>query len=496
MYDIVIIGAGVVGGFVARQLSRYRLKIALIEKHDDVCFETSRANSAIIHAGYNGHPGSIKAVLTKAANEDFHNVCAQLDVEFERLGALIIAVDDEGKQKILEKYAKGQQNGIKGLELLTGKQALAMEPNLNPRVIYAMYSPTVGVVNPWEFGLAACENAVDNGVELHLSTKVLDLKRQADGYYAVKTNKGEFIAKYVINCAGIYSDEINNLVAKPFFRIAPRRGEYFVLDKEARSFVNHVVFEARADDDVKGVIIIPTVHGNVLVGPSTQDDIDKDDVKTTAEHLQAVKRVAAQSMVNIPFDLTIRTFAGIRPRPQMGKLNQKTGEWEYGEDKVKDFILGEPEGVENFINCAGIKSPGLTCANEIGKYILHIIEEKEGANLIPNPDFSPCRRPLTRFSKRTDEEKASLIKENPAFGNVVCRCGEITEAEIVDVIQRNCGARSLDGVKRRAGTSLGRCQGGFCTPLVVEILERELKRGPEQITKDEAGSNIVTDTLL
>lgn len=494
MYDIVIIGAGVVGSFVARQLARYDLKIALLEKNWDVCCEATKANSAIVHSGYSGKPSSLKAWMTRIANEDFHNVCEELDVEFSRMGSLLIASDEVGMGKIQDKYKRGLKNGVKGMEIISGERAREMEPNLNPNVSMALYVPTTGVVNPWEWGLAAAENAVDNGAELFLQTKVHNIVRM-DGVFIVETSKQVFRARYVINCAGLYSDEINNMAAKPFFRIAPRRGEYYVLDTEAKNTVRHVIMQARDNEDVKGVIVLPTVHGNILVGPSTEDLEVKDDYRTTEEKLEPVKSVAETSIVGIPYQHVIRSFAGIRPRPQLIRFNEDSGAYEFYEDDVKDFILGEPEGAENFLNCAGIKSPGLTCANEIGKYIAGLIKEKEGDSLRLNPIFNPKRRPLSRFHKLPFEEQQKLVRLNPLYGRIVCRCCQITEAEIVDVVHRNVGAKTVDGVKRRAGSGLGRCQGGFCTPAIIKILARELGIDPKDVRKDAEGSEILSGKL-
>jgi len=494
MYDVVIIGAGVVGSFVARQLARYRLQIALLEKNSDICCEATRANTAIVHSGYNGKPGSIKAGMTRKANEDFHRVCAELDVEFSRTGSLMIAVDETGVEKIHDKYKKGLQNGVQGMEIISGARALEMEPNLNPEVIAALYVPSTGVVNPWEFGSAAAENAVDNGVELFLNTGVGNIRRTDNGTFILDTAKGVFTARYVVNCAGLHSDEINNMVAEPFFRIAPRRGEYYVLDTEARHTVRRVIFTARKNEDIKGVIVAPTVHGNILVGPSTEDIKAKDDYRTTAEKLASVKSLAGESVRGIPYHLVIRSFSGIRPRPQLLRFNAG-GEAEFYEDKVKDFILGEPAGCDNFINCAGIKSPGLTCANEIGKYVADLIKTKEGDRLKPNTAFNPRRRPVVRFHKLPFGEQQRLVRENPLYGHIVYRCRQITEAEIIDAVRRGAGATTVDGVKRRAGTALGRCQGGFCTPAVINILARELGIEPEKVRKDAAGSEILCGRL-
>ena len=504
-YDIIIVGAGVCGSFTARNLARFDMKILVLDKAADICCGTTRANSAIVHSGYSGKPGALKSKLTKMANEDFHNVCQELDVEFERIGSLMMAIDERGIEKVYEKYNRGLKNEIQGLEILEHDQALAKEPHLNPKVRIAMYAPTTGIVNPWEFGLAAMENAVDNGVELKLHTRVLDIKpctydsEQEDGTkqqgYNVITNQGEFQTRYVINCAGVYSDEINNLVGRPFFRVAPRKGEYILLDREKEDdrMVHHVIFQARDNEDAKGVIILPTVHGNTLVGPTAEDISDKEDTSVSMKGMEHIRRVSAKSIVGLPFEKQIRTFAGVRPRPQvLDGIDEATGESLYAEDDVKDFIIREVENAPGFINCAGIKSPGLTCANEIGKYIANIVAEKEGAGLKIREDYNPIRRKLYRFHKQSKEVQEAMLKENPKLGNMVCRCSNITEAEVIDAIHRNCGATTVDGVKRRVGTGMGRCQGGFCMPYITEILHRELGISYDQIEKDKKDSYIIT----
>ena len=488
MYDVVIIGAGVIGGFVARNLAKYDLKIALLERHSDVCNEATKANSAIVHSGYNGKPGATKTWMTTQANANFHNVCKELDVKFERCGSLMVAIDGKGEKKVREKYERGLGNQIPELQLISGEEALKLEPNLNPEVRIALYAPTTGIVNPWEFGIAAIENAVDNGVELFLNCEVNDIKRQEDGLYQVCTKTEEFITRYVINCGGLHSHTIHNMISKPFFKIAPRRGEYIVLDK-GTNHMSHVVFQGRGEDSPKGVIVVPTVDGNILVGPSTEDVYGDYNVKTSREKLDGIRNVSANSIVDLPFDKTIRTFAGIRPRPQLFGYNPENGEMEYFEDGVKDFILGEPEDAPNFLNCAGTKSPALTCADEIGKYTVELLKKKE--TLIEKKDYNPIRRPLIRFNEMSPQERAGFIEANPEHSRIVCRCQQVTEAEIVDVIHRNAGATTIDGVKRRAGSSLGRCQGGFCTSEVIKILARELSIPEENVMKQEVGSYMV-----
>ncbi len=283
------------------------------------------------------------------------------------------------------------------------------------------------------------------------------------------------------------------MVANPFFRISPRKGEYIVLDKDDKETksVNHVIFQARDSSDSKGVIVLPTVEGNILVGPTSQDIEDKEETSVSKESLEYIKRVSSKSVENLPFGKQIRTFAGIRPRPQL--LTQMDGEEVYVEDDVKDFIIGEVKSSPYFINCAGIKSPGLTCANEIGKYVADIVKDKEGESLTYNQNYNPKRRKLYRFHEKTELEQEVLVNQNPKLGNVICRCNKITEAEVVDVIHRNCGATTVDGVKRRVGTGMGRCQGGYCMEMITEIIHREINTPYTEIEKDAKGSYIITD---
>ena len=507
-FDIVVIGAGVIGGFVARHLMKTKLKLAILEKNSDVCCEGTRSNSAVVHSGYNGKPGSIKGAMTVKANENFHNVCQELQVEFERCGSLMVAVGEKGMEKIKKKYEQGQQNNVKGLCILSKEEALKMEPNLNPHIIGALYAPSTGIVNPWEFGLAAVENAVENGAELFTNTKVIGIQKRKKGFL-IKTNQNEFRARYVINCAGLYSDEVSNMVNEPFFAIKPRRGEYYVLDTEAKGFVNHVVFSAHEDEDAKGVLVTPTVHGNILVGPTAFDIKEKDDYGTNLNALKTMHTAVCESVAGVPFNLTIRSFSGIRARPNWLKKDSITGEYHTYEDDVKDFIIQEVDqevnqernqkenqkGEEGFFNVAGIKSPGLTCADEIGQYVAEMVLTKMALSktnqLARNENFNPCRREVVRFAQMSPDRQEELIRQDKNYGRIVCRCRKVTEAEVIDAINRKAGATSLDGVKRRAGTCLGRCQGSFCTERILRILSRELNIPMDKIDKNLGGATVV-----
>jgi glycerol-3-phosphate dehydrogenase len=486
-FDAVVIGGGVIGAFVARHLTKTQMSVAILEKNSDICCEGTRANTAIVHSGYSGKPGTLKAQLTVRANENFHNVCDDLQVEFERCGSLMVVTNEKGISKIQDKFERGLENGVKGLRIISREEALEMEPNINPDVAAALYSPATGVVNPWELGIAAIENAVAGGAKLFLKTKVLAIKKRKNGYL-LHTSSGDFKARYVINCAGLYSDEINDMVNEPFFAVMPRRGDYYLLDTQARGLVSRVIFTARGDDDPKGIIVAPTVHGNILLGPTAVDIEDKGDNATTDEGLATIRKEVSNTVLNVPFDMIIRSFSGVRARPAWLLKDPETGELSRYENDVKDFIIGEES--EGFFNAAGIKSPGLTCADEIGQYVAGMVVAKMD-NPQPNENFNPRRKEVARFAAASLEQQQALIEQDKNYGKIICRCRKITEAEIIDAIRRNAGATSLDGVKRRAGTGLGRCQGGFCAEKVLRILARELNLPIDQIENDQGGATVV-----
>lgn len=475
-YDAVVIGAGVMGSFVARSLMRKKLRVAVVEKENDVGCGVSKAHTAIVHPGYSGKPGALKSKLTVVANENYHNVCEELDVEFRRCGSVIVAKGENGIEKLHEKMNRGMKNGVKGMHLLSKEETLKIEPNLQEDIVASLYAPSTGVVDPWEFVVGAIENAVDNGAELFLSTKVLDIEG-VEGHFKISTSKGVFKSRHVINCAGLYSDEINDMLEEPFFKIKPRSGEYIVLDVKAKGLVNGFVFQAR-ESDTKGVIVSPTIHGNILVGPSSKDIEDKDDRSTSIERLDLIREISGNSVSGIPFDLAISSFAGVRPRPNWIKRGED-GSIEAYEDDVKDFIIGRGKKNRNFINVAGIKSPGFTCADEVGKYVAAMVME-DYPEAEDNPRFNPRRRKRTRFKKLNTEDKRKAIEKDADFGKIVCRCNIITRAEILDVIRRNTGATTVDGVKRRTGACLGRCHGSHCADEIADILSEELGAPKEE----------------
>ncbi|WIV12678.1 NAD(P)/FAD-dependent oxidoreductase [Proteiniborus sp. MB09-C3] len=471
MYDIAIIGAGVIGAFIARELARYELNIVLIDKENDVSNGASKANSAIIHAGYDAKLGTNMAKFNSLGNPMFDKVCEELDVEFKRTGSFVVGFDDADMETIKELYQRGLDNEIEGLEIIDGDKVREMEPNLNDTIKGALYAPTCGIISPWELTIALAENAADNGVEILLNNEVVDIKKIELGYKII-TNKREIDSKYVINCAGVYADKVNDMVSKDSFIITPRKGQYFVLDKSVGDFVNTVVFQCPSKVG-KGILIAPTIHGNLLLGPDAEDIEDKDDVSTASENLEYIKEIAKNSSSSVPVSKVITTYSGLRSEVSTG-----------------DFIIGEAKDAKGFINVAGIKSPGLSSSPAIAEYVVDIMKGITG-ELKEKSDFNPRRRRVIRFNNLGDEEKAELIKKDPSFGRIICRCESVTEGEIVDIIRRNAGATTVDGVKRRARPGTGRCQGGFCGPRIVEILARELNKDMDEIVKDREGSYIL-----
>lgn len=469
-YDVAVIGGGVTGSSVARELSRYDMKVCLLEKEEDVCSGTSKANSAIVHAGYDAEYGSMKARFNVEGNRMMEELSKQLDFEFKRNGSLVLcfAEEDMGSLKCL--YEKGIKNGVEGLSIISGDEARKMEPNLSDEVFAALYAPTGGIVCPFGLTIAMAENACENGVEFLLNTKVDNIQK-TEGGYTVETSKGEIKARFIVNAAGVYADVFHNMVSEKKIHITPRRGDYCLLDKEAGNHVSKTIFQLPGKYG-KGILVSPTVHGNLLIGPTAIDIEDKEATATTAEGLRETIEKSAVSVKNIPLRQIITSFAGLRAH-----------------EDFDDFIIGEPEDAEGFFDAAGIESPGLSAAPAIGKYLGELIGKKAGAKLKEN--FKAERKGIVRLNQLSYEEREKLIKERPDYGVIICRCEEISEGEIVDAIRRPLGAVSMDGIKRRVRAGMGRCQAGFCTPKTMEILARERNIPMEDVCKNSAGSELL-----
>jgi len=474
LYDVIVIGAGISGASVARELSRYKLKIAILEKNNDVAEGTTKANSAIVHCGYDPVPGTLKARFNVLGNPLFDRLSEELDVPFKRTGSMVVAFNDEELQVLQDLYDRGMANGVKRLRILDAEEVAELEPNLNDTVVGALLAPDCGIVCPFELTVALTENALENGAQLFLNRQVEDIQKIGDEFKVI-TNDGVFKTRYIINCAGLHADEIYGMVTESDFRITPRRGQYFVLDKTAGNLVSMPIFQCPGKMG-KGVLVLPTVHGNLLVGPDSEDVDEKTNFATTRARLDYVRAEAAKTCSRIPFNQCITQFTGLRATPDGG-----------------DFIIGASDRVKGFINVAGIESPGLTSAPAIALHIVEIMKEITGG-LEEKEDFNPRRRKVIRFSALSPEEKAALIKKDPLYGRIVCRCEQVTEGEIVDAIRRKAGATSLDGIKRRVRPGMGRCQGGFCSSRTMEILSRELQISVLDVVKKGKDSRVLTGT--
>lgn len=470
MYDVVIIGAGVSGSASARELSRYKVNACVIEKTEDVCSGTSKANSGIVHAGFDAPEGSLMAKLNVEGNLMMEELSKELDFPFKKNGSLVICLSEEDMPKLKELYDRGIRNGVKELKILNKEEVLELEPNITDDVYAALYASTGGIVCPFGLNIALAENANTNGIEFRFNTEAQDIEK-IDGGFIIKTNQGDIKTKYIVNAAGVYADKFHNMVSQNKINITARKGEYCLLDKTAGNHVSRTIF-ALPGKMGKGVLVSPTAHGNLIVGPTSTDIDDKEGVNTTREGLDTVIGKSSMNVKNIPMRQVITSFSGLRAH----------------EDN-HEFIIKELEDAKGFIDCAGIESPGLTSSPAIGKMVADILKEK--LNLEENPNFVGTRKGILDPNTLSLEERNQLIKEQPAYGNIICRCEMITEGEIIDAIRRPLGAKSLDGVKRRTRAGMGRCQAGFCSPKTMEILERELSISMFDITKAGGESNMV-----
>jgi glycerol-3-phosphate dehydrogenase len=472
MYDVAIIGAGIIGAAIARELSKYNINIVILEKENDVSNGTSKANSAIVHGGYDPKCETLMAKYNVRGNEMFEEICKELSVPYKKNGALVLAFEDEEVKILNSLLENGKRNGVKGLKIIDKAEILKIEKDINNDVKAALYSPTVGIVDPIELTIALVENAGENGAELKLNSKVTALKKYED-YFDIEINESKkILAKTIINAAGVYGDYINNMVSNNRKDIIPVKGQYYLMDKSEGAKVSHVIFQCPTKKG-KGILVSPTVHGNLIVGPNAEDSNDREDVNTTIDAMKYIKSKANKSVVNLDFSKNIRNFAGIRS---------------YLVDQ-EDFEIGEAKDVKGFVNCIGMKSPGLTSSLAIAEDMPDMLK-KTGLKLTEKIDFKSERKKIN-FMSLSIEEKNELIKNNARYGRIICRCEGITEGEIVDSINRPAGATTIDGVKKRCRTGMGRCQGGFCTIKIHEILARELHTNMEDIVMDKLGSNII-----
>lgn len=473
MYDVIIIGAGVSGAATARELSRYKVNACVIEKEEDVCCGTSKANSAIVHAGYDAATGSLMAKLNVRGNQMMEQLAKDLDFPFKKNGSLVVCLHEEDMPTLQTLYDRGVANGVKDLRILNREELRAMEPNISDDAYAALYAPTAGIVCPFNLNIAMAENACVNGVEFKFDTEVTGL-HPIEGGWAIETNQGTFETKYVVNAAGVYADKLHNMVSAKKIHITPRRGDYCLLDKTAGNLVSKTIF-ALPGKFGKGILVAPTVHGNLILGPTAIDIEDKEGTNTTRDGLDQVITKCGMNVKNIPMRSVITSFAGLRAH-----------------EDGHEFLIGELEDAPGFIDCAGIESPGLTSSPAIGEMVAEILREK--LNLEKNENFVATRKGVLDPDALSKEERIELIRKNPAYGNIICRCEMITEGEILDAIHRPLGAKSLDGVKRRTRAGMGRCQAGFCSPRTMEILARERHVSMFDITKSGGDSKIVVGT--
>ncbi len=470
-YDAVIIGAGVTGCAIARELSRRVGRFLVLEKCLDVCEGTSKANSAIVHAGFDAEPGTLKARMNLRGNAMMDQVAQELDVPFRRVGALVVCLREEELPKLRALYERGLENGVEGLSLLTGEEARQMEPHLTGAVCGALWARTSGIVCPFELTLGLAENAARNGVEFRFDTEVTGLAALEDGGWVLETSRGPVQARAVVNAAGVYAADLHNQVCGDPLRITPRKGEYCLLDRTAGGHVGRTIFQLPGAMG-KGVLVTPTVHGNLLLGPTAADGEDLAETATTASGLAEVAEKAAWGVEDVPMRRVIPSFRGRRAH-------------EAGDD----FVLAE--SAPGFFDAAGIESPGLSSAPAIGVHMAGLVAEKLG--LEENKDFCPIRKGVPKIADLPLEERAEKIRENPLYGSIICRCEEVSEGEILDAIHSTLGAKTLDGVKRRTRAGMGRCQSGFCSPRVMELIARELGQQLDDVRKSGKTSQIVLE---
>lgn len=470
MQDIIIIGSGIIGTSIARELSKYKLNTLVLEKGEDLAIGTTKANSAIVHAGFDAVPGSLKGRLNAKGNSMFDKLSEELDFPFKRIGSLVLSFSEEGKTELEFLKNQGEENKVPYLTILNKNQVLEMEPNLNPNVTGALYAKTGAIVCPYEMSIAMAENACLNGTEFAFDSEVLDIIKEDFGYTLVTRDK-TYKTKMVINAAGLYADKFNNMVSDNKFNIIGRKGQYCLFDREVGNTVGKVIFQLPTKMG-KGILVTPTVDGNLLIGPNAQDVEEKDDLNTTQEGIDEILKKAALSIKEVPTRYIITAFSGLRAHIESD-----------------DFIIGEAEDAEGFINAAGIESPGLSSAPAIAEMVADIVKDKLKPEI--NSEFNPKRYGIPKFREMNDEERNELIKKDKSYGKIVCRCETVTEGEILNAIRRPLGAKSLDGVKRRTRAGMGRCQSGFCSAKLVEIIAEELKIPMTEVTKFGGKSNLL-----
>jgi glycerol-3-phosphate dehydrogenase len=471
---IIIIGGGIIGTFIGRELSKYDVEITLIEKNLDIAWGTTKANSAVLHPGYDDEPGTMRAKLCSRGNYLHYQLAKELDYEVKNTGDLVVAFNEDERKILEELILRGAKNNVPGLTLLEGNEIFQKEPNLNKEIKYALWAPTGGIIEPWGAAIAALENAMMNGLKLILGEKVIDFEKRNKKIYKVYTNRASYEADIIINAAGLYGDEIAKIAGSEFQPIHPRRGEYILLDKKMGNIVNSVIFPTPTPK-TKGILVLPTIDGGLLLGP-TAEDLPEDQKDNTSTSVAGIRKIIEETQKLVPsldISYAIKTFAGLR-----------------AETPNKDFFIKLSEKVNNFINVIGIRSPGLTAAPAIAEYVVEeIIIEEMKINLTKKKNFIPFRRKIKKYSELPLEDWNEEIKRDPSCGKIVCYCNQVTEREIIEAIKR--GANTIDGIKFRTRASFGRCQGNFCGPKILEILSRELNKDISEIFLNSENSWIL-----
>ena len=471
MFDVVVIGAGIVGSFVARKLASYELSVAVLEKEPDVGNVTTMANSAIVHSGYDPVPGTLKAKLNVLGNKMMDKVCEELDVEMERIGSLTVALYDEQLPMLQSLAQRSKENGVE-VKILSAEETLKLEPHLNPQVKGSLFAPTAGIVNPFTLSVHAMENAVDNGVKLFLNEKVVNINKESGFYNIICESGNSYQAKVIINAAGIYSDVIHKMVEPIDYTITPRKGEYFILDHYTDDLVKHTIFPLPSEKG-KGILVTPSIGGTYLIGPSAEAMPSKDDVSTDKPTLDDVRRQALDMVPSIPFNQVIRTFAGSRPTPS-----------------THDFVIGYAKCDNHFINLSGIESPGLVSAPAIAEYVVSeylakVIDLKENKNYNPNVKKRPA------LNKMSVLEKQAFIKKNPTYGEIICNCEKVSLGEILFEMNTSVPPTTIKAVKKRTRAGFGKCQGGFCQPLVTKLIAEKFNIPLNKVLFQKEGSYVI-----
>ena len=482
--DAAVIGAGVLGCFAARALAESDIRVTVIEAREDVCTGVTRANTGIVYTGCDNKTGSVKAGLCVRANREFDRLCRELEVRFSRCGSLMVAFGPRGKDVLERKLRTGQANGVPDLRLVEPDELSSMEPHLNPAAAGALYAPGTGTVDPWELGIAAAENAAANGVVFRLKEKLLRMERR-EGGFLLETDKETYIARTVVNCAGLAADAVRELLCVPAVRIFPTGADYIVLDDTLRGYIRHVIFH-EPEEKGKGLTLVPTVDGNLLVGPTERTRDTAPDGATSAEGLQELEQLCAEVVPDLPLSERIRSFSALRPNPRA--VREQDGVWVPDDCSINDFSILNENGL---ISLLGIKTPGLTCAAELGRLCARLAGEALGSPG-PNKDFEPHRPAIPRPHHMEESHRDALIHSDPDFGEIVCQCRDVTLGEVREAIRR--GAVTLDGVKRRTGTGMGFCQGSRCMGRIMELLAQAQDMSPGMVTLDGAGSAVLGET--